>query len=222
LRNRYWLTVYGILVGLMFSPMWGPRVRQRAEELYWQQECLNHPIPPGSIVYSSGPPVTFFVPSQWSNFDAIIAPMGIRSSGTVYLGERTSHNGLRRFVAVDVILDQNPFTPSSQLSVTVSARAIQEGNLISAPRELSTKTDGYGYMYSLRPPPMAATPPSQPQVMVYSGADDSADNSHFTFSYDLASERVIYDCWLLDNGTVRLDRTAMPRPGSMPAPPQAR
>ncbi len=222
LRNRYWLTVYGILVGLMLFPMWGPRVRQRAQEIYWQQQCLNHPIPPGSTVYSSGPPAAFAVSPQWSNFDAIIAPIGIRSSGTVYLGERTSHNGLRRLIAVDVLADQNQFLPPSQLSVTVAARAVEEGSPFSAPRETSTKTDGYGYMYNLHPLPIAVTPPSHPQVMVYGGADDSADRSHFTFCYDLASERVIYDCWLLDNGAVRLDRTTMPRPGAMPAPPQAR
>jgi hypothetical protein len=218
------MTLWVILIASVLYLTCGPWLQQRAIELYWQEECLNHPIAPGSMVYSSGPPAISIVSPAWSKFDAIIAPIGIRSNGTIYLGERKSHNGLRRLIGVDVVAEQSSFLPRSDMSVMVAARVIEEGSVISAPREASTRTDGYGYMYRLRTPlpAPASSTNSQPDLVVCAGADDPADQSHFTFSYDLLSERVIYDCWLLDDGNVRLDRTSMPRPPATQPPPPGR
>jgi hypothetical protein len=195
-------------------------VWQRLQEIYWQHECLTHPIPPNIVVYSSGPPVMSLVSHEWSRFDAVMSPMGTRSSGTVYLGERIAYNGLRQLVAVDAIVNQTALHANTlQSFVTVVARTMKQGSLIAAPAETSSQMDACIYTVIL--PQRSSRSVLLPQLLIRSATEDAANPAHFQFYYDLASARVAYDCWLLPEGTVRLDRTyptqAVTTPSSQPA-----
>ena len=148
--------------------------------------------------------------------DAIAAPMGMRlSSGTVYLGERTSHDGSRELVAVtacecdsrpDIILQAQP---NLRAGVEVVARALKEGNLMTAPSETSEILYGYGGGYGAMLPHAAPVVIVNPEIVVHSAKEDPADPAHFQFFYDLESERVLHRLlagqWRRANG--RLDPT---------------
>jgi len=212
LRTGRSLTLLAIVVILALSPKWEPPVWQRLQEIYWQQECLSHPIPPGVVVYSSGPPVVSVVSRPWSRLDAVVSPYGARSSGTVYLGERTAINGLRKLIGVDVTVDPFANRLGAQVAVTINARVIQEGGVMSAPMETENAWEGYERDSSMILPQPSGDPASKPTLVVYSATEDLANPAHFRFYYDTASGRVVYDCWLLVSGSVRLDRTRLSGP----------
>jgi hypothetical protein len=218
IRRGRWLTMAAILIVAALSPMWWSRLSRRLEGIYWQHECLVHPIPSGIVVYSSGPPASSIVSHPWMRLDAIAAPMGALSSGTVYLGERTSHDGSRELVAVDVnaILDPTAAQPNLRAGVEVVARALKEGNLMTAPSETSEILYGYGGGYGAMLPHAAPVVTVNPEIVVHSAKEDPADPAHFQFFYDLESERVYIDCWL-DNGGVRMDGSIQRRPATTPS-----
>jgi hypothetical protein len=218
LRRGRWLTMTAILIVAALSPMWWSRLSRRVEGIYWQHECLVHPIPPGIVVYSGGPPVVSKVSQAWMKLDAIAAPMGAISAGTVYLGERTAHDGTRQLVAVDadVILNPASISPSARVGVEVVARTLKESDLWAAPSETSGRLYAYGGPYGLKLPHMAPVTIVKPEIVVYSATEDQVDPAHFTFFYDIQSERVNMDCWLED-GAVRMDRTVEARPMTTPS-----
>ena len=162
------------------------------------------------------------VSRAWRRFDAVVSPPGARSSGTVYLGERTAINGLRKLIGVDVIVDPFANRLGAQLGVTIDARVIQEGVVMAAPMETEDAWEGYDMDISMILPQPSGDSASKPTLVVHSATEDRADPAHFQFYYDTESGRVVYDCWLLVSGGVRLDRTRSPGPTTTPSSQPAR
>src|SRR5277367_5149614 len=63
---------------------------------YWEHQCLIHPVSPGALVYSSGPPAVCILSPEWSGLYKAGA-YGHRywpqaQNASVYFGERQASN----------------------------------------------------------------------------------------------------------------------------------
>jgi hypothetical protein len=178
---------------------------RRVKLIYWQHECLTHPIPPGTIVYSSGSPTVSVVSPQWNRLSVTMDPFARTSLATVYLGQRVAPDGARRLVALTAT------SWAFHDDVLLEASTIELGGIYTSP----TVTGDATIEFSANDLP--EPPAGQPLFVVYSAVDDPSNPAHFTFCLDIADERYSCDCWLLSTGAIRIDKTVSKRPATMPS-----
>lgn len=177
-----------------------PALWWRLNLLIPQRRCLQHVVPPETVVLEPDPhraaellkrpgylpwidrKTAYLTAPEWERYYAALVPnSGVRSAGTVFLGGRTSPAGGERLVAVDI-------SASPQLRY-LSARVIEPGGVFHPPR-LRGMHDGYLKLEN--------------DVRVFAGQRDPADASHFTIACEAGTCRRTIDGWLR-NDTVRLE-----------------
>lgn len=208
-RTTRWLVALAIVLALVLASRWVPLLWRHARFLYWQHQCLTNPVPPNTVVYSSGPPAVANVSLPWMNFYNVGWALGKRSSATVYLGQRTTKDGVKRLIAFDILLIS--LRPGQQMRIEVDGRVIQQGGLFSDPKHVDWPMYAIGHLWQ----PTAGSsplPPPLPDVVVRSAIEDPADPSHLSFWMDVLDARYTFDGWLLANGKLRLEKKQGPRP----------
>jgi len=207
-RRKRWRWVLLVCLLLTVSTVgyfWKP-LRQRAELLYWQRECMNYTRPANSVLFSvdgnlrdpdyardpTEPQIYFWLePACFRKFLAAsrVLPPARQGpgKGTVFLHERTSKSGNRRLVHVEVWGDVNALwmIPSYEWSVIKPASLFDGAKVVNP--NLQRQYSGRF---------VAATSSF--------GQFDENDSSHFTIGYQIGKRSDIIDGWLLDDDTILL------------------
>jgi hypothetical protein len=184
----------GVALVLAIGLSWraAPPIWHRIQLVYWQGRCFDYTAPADQVVFSN-PKQISVIPREWSNFYNLRSPPGMNSLGTVFLHERTTSDGRRRWlVAVDVIVMNQGIGPTLTL-------------LTSTTEPLSLRNEGgqqrgeWGGRWELKN-----------DAVIYAGQPDDKDRSHFTIHLTTSGKDELLDGWLLSDGRIKLE----PRPNS--------
>lgn len=211
-RLRRWMlpAVLGLLI---IGAVWvAPKLIAYATMLHRQRQCLEYAAPATQVVLETGPAeaktlltdpryatnakgtIAYLIPPVWM---AYYTPLGggFETSGTVFLHERTTRDGTRCLVGVDVNL--LPLLNTPRRCASLGAHLIEPGSAFRNPRlGLSmTRGDGSQIMFD----------PAADRLTIYAGQIDPADASHFTIDYDLNGVRHTLDGWLVDATEVKIE-----------------
>jgi hypothetical protein len=219
-----------LLIGALFligaAARWYPTTRDRLSLYVLQQRCLEYCPPANEVVYESGfseegrgrtsalladpryQPMSngsgaYLVPTDWSDFYARLAPPGLKSDGTVFLGRMKTPRGDTRLVGFDLVVHRLPSGLPPGLLVT--ARVIRPGPAVGRPALLSATSVN---LYAVSPSGLTSfTNPITP------GQIDPNDPAHVI----LFGGRV--DAWLKDDDTVDVaPRAGLASASTPPAP----
>ena len=205
------LVIIGLLAWKLGPPAW-----DRIALLDAQRRCLNVVVPPVQVAFDNDPargrtllgkdpqymtsgsagPV-FWCSRDWSRFISRLQPPGQRDAATVYMGERLTPGGKRRFVVVRAV----PADFGATGGVYLSATVVEPGSLLSPPRQLPTA----GTTFETQHPFEAGKP-----VRYFAGQSDPADNRHFTLTYESGGETQVIDCWLRDDDRIVYEQHGPP------------
>lgn len=197
----------------------GGRWLLRAELLYWQYRCLNYSVPPDEIIYDSGGTTgsspsgtasqneTLQIAYPWDRYYALLSPPGFKSKGTLFLHERTSSNGTRYLVAVDLshwVIDND------KALVRFFARTLKVPSLTSIPEE-----DGQSGGWVISNINNSGSPP---RIRIFAGQVDPEDDRRFTIRLELENQVEIVDGWIQDNGDCDFDQRSETGSSTQPSP----
>ena len=210
-RSLFWVLLLVVLAGTFYFAY--PRVREQLQVLEWQRRCIAAPVPPDTLVFEEREWGTNYliggVPSAWTTLYAAISPPGLQSQSTVFLREMRNPAGKRRLVAVDIDRTRMWRPTQGPYVINLSARVVRPGAGMIRPAVVSTTN------HSLQ------TPGARQKMRIYAGAQDPADPSHFTFTYDIGGRVQVVDGWLGNDDTVtiepRLEPVVTPLPPASPA-----
>jgi hypothetical protein len=200
---------------------WGrPFVRQ-ARLLYWQRQCLRYHPPADLVVYDEDPlraapliqrggeyfaasprwwfrrtgvsPIAAHCPACYGRLSLAIgnpAP----ADAILYLGERTSHTGVRRLVVVTCNATKIPsLAMANSMDVetaTIAGWGGAQGLFTDRPQTSSSFTGRI----------ITASAGDEPLVRFFAGQPDPADAAAFTLQYDLDGVPGTLRGTLVDNG----------------------
>lgn len=209
-KLRRWGLLAGIASLAISTYLAAPRIIRDVQVLRYQRQCLAYAAPPTQVVLETDPAeakklladpryasdgrakMAFLVPSAWTAYHASLR-LGFPTSGTVFLHERTTPQGMRCLVGVDVNLVALQPTDVASLG----ARIIRPGTVFRGPRTGRSVTRGDGSQIRFHP--------TQDRLTIYAGQPDPADPSHFTIDYDLNGTRHTVDGWLEDDEFVKME-----------------
>jgi hypothetical protein len=207
---RRWAMLAGFVLLLVVSLWLVPRTYRHIQLLKWQSRCLGYTAPASEVVYDNDPSETkrlltlpggylqdprdgaaYRLPIEWIQF-YLAAGFGPQSSGTVFLHERTSPNGERVLLALDLVF--NPFSQDRVMSM--GERVITPGTALRSPRQLPSALRGDGAQITIG---------VGKRLRVFAGQPDPNNASHFTIDYELDGARITLDGWLQDAQTVKIE-----------------
>lgn len=189
-------------------------------------------MPPGVLVYSSGPPViaiaqpefarffniyktipfspSWMMSGTWNNenLSALVLQRWAQTpfSATVYIGRRQATNGLERFIVVGALVTLWTNGLGTDVSFPVVDRPMGFADPASDTRLPMARWPIEGWGYGWSSPQLRPTP----EVMIYSALEDPADASHFSFVYDLNRDHFVVDCWFQPDGQLKVRETRQP------------
>jgi hypothetical protein len=199
-----------LLLAIYLCRTWPVQLWQHTRLVYLQSQCLKHPIPAGTIVYSSGTPEVAIASPAWNAFavaDPTYYSIGATPTGaaTVFLGERQASNGTRRLVNVEAHPLWKPKAFSSVMMFTRSVDLNLTRPLLEnfQPGGGATSNAGPGWRNTV------------PDIVVYSAKADAIDLSHITFECRLFEQDFIVDGYLQNDGRFVLTKwtNLTPTPG---------
>jgi hypothetical protein len=189
----------GVLIAVIAALVCGtviiaPKIINYVQLLQYQRQCLTYTASPTQVVLETAPTTTMaiLVPPQWTAYYMPIGG-GFQTSGTAFLHERTSPQGERLLVAVDVNIIA--LTPTNVAAL--AARIIRPGSVFRGPRAGRSATLGDGSQLRFDP--------TNDRLTIFAGQPDPTDASHFTIDYDQNGVRHTLDGWLIDNETVKIE-----------------
>jgi hypothetical protein len=195
-----WFIWIAVAIALFMCRAWPLAVWHHVRLLYLQTQCINNPIPAGSIAYSSGTPVVSVVSPQWAAFAAAdpncYFSLSNKSTATVFVGRLQATNGIRRLVVVEAKPNWKPkgfsevmiFTHTIELGATIPLREnVQPGGG-------ATCNAALGW------------PGTMPDIVVHSATLDPNDPSHLNFDCRLFQEDYIVDGYLGNDGLFTLTK----------------
>jgi hypothetical protein len=177
-----------------------------------QHQCLTHPIPPGTLVYTSGSPPQVvqsaelnrlfanygYTPGPFYSTNWPLAQLDPKhdtiATSTVYVGKRTATNGRTQFLAITACIN------------LYNAKEIELiFDIWDTPMALSRNQSALagGVIPGLYGLPVRAGANVSPRLKIYSATEDPSDPSHFSFTYDYDAWHCTIDCWLQPNGSLR-------------------
>jgi hypothetical protein len=177
-----------LLVALALSiVLWGQPLWGKVQLLYWQARCMKYRMPEGTIASSSNRPTA--VAAEWTNFYRHAGGSAVPSEGTVFLHERTSANGKRRLVAINVY-DFGCFGQRGMVT-----RVFVPASLFARGREVASSAGGRLVDFD---------------DVLYSGTPDPYDASHFVINYVAGEKTRVIDGWLTNDDRVLLEERQPP------------
>ena len=214
-RAIFWLLLLLVVTGACYVAY--PRVRWQLQVLDWQRRCLAGPIPPDTLVYDERESGVYDlvggVPSVWGKLYAELSPPGLAAQSTIFIREMRTPGGKRRLVSVDIDRAQRRLGFRSPKVINLSARVVRPGAGMIRPSVASATSHSLqihgGYAVGVSG--------GRTKVRVHAGAQDPADPSHFTFSYEVDGRKEIVDGWLGDDDSVTIE--LRPRPVATPPAP---
>jgi len=199
-RRRVRWQMAGI-VALCLMARWsaGPiaLVWRSARIHYEVRQCLAHPITPGVLVYSSGPPVVAPGSTEFSRLAGesqaqTLVPCG-NTNSVIYLGTRRASNGLTRFIAVSGVAT---LSPSQQADVRFPGLNLSTATMARVSERECFNLPGVSVGVS-------RLSPHWPQgILIYSAIEDPLDASRFTFTFDAWYVHGVMDCRLQPDGSL--------------------
>ncbi|HSV15184.1 MAG TPA: hypothetical protein VLI90_13070, partial [Tepidisphaeraceae bacterium] len=107
-----WLVASGLCATLLLAWRAAPPMWLRLRLLYWQHQCMQYtPSSAQPVLQSDGKRQGFLrgvVPRPWSQFMNLLTQGSARTTATVFVHERTSPNGHRRLVGVNLLAHVAP------------------------------------------------------------------------------------------------------------------
>ena len=209
-RVRRWGQMLALSALLIVAVITAPKIARYVTLLQYQRQCLRYAAPPTQVVLETDPAEAkklladpryaddarstkaWLVPAEWTAYHAAMGS-GFQTSGTVFLHERTTPQGVRCLIGVDVNLI--PLAPTHAASL--GSRIIRPGTAFRNPRSGRTVTRGDGSQIRFHP--------TADRLTIYAGQPDPADPSHFTIDYDLNGVRHTVDGWLEDDEWVKME-----------------
>jgi hypothetical protein len=170
-----------------------------------QRACMTYTADPAQPVatYPGGGSAPL---ANWEAFYALASGDNLQSAGTVFLHERTSEDGQRRLVAVDLL--SYTMAASAEQYATLYPRVVIPGSAFVLPRPVvrSIPQEGLqlGKMRPLNP------------TSIFPGEADPADASHFTIRLVHGETTTIVDGWLRNDDRVLLQPRQPTWPASLP------
>ena len=215
-KLRRWGLTAGIASLVISTYLAAPRIIRDVQVLRYQRQCLTYVAPPTRVVLETdaadakkllGDPryaadargtKAYLIPPEWTAYHAALGT-GFQTSGTVFLHERTTPQGVRCLVGVDVNLfplSQSSGGPPTDVA-SLGARIIRPGTAFRRPRSGRSVTRGDGSQIRFHP--------TAERLTIFAGQPDPTDPSHFTIDYELAGVRHTVDGWLTDDENVKLE-----------------
>ncbi len=214
-RLRRWGLILVLTVLLIGAVITAPNIVKYVTLLQYQRRCLTYAPPPTQVVLETDPTEAkkllvdpryvrdlgsmnaWFVPPQWLAFHTSVGG-GFFTSGTAFLHERTTPQGVRCLVAIDVNLIPLPplLNVKASRAASLEARIIRPGTAFHGPRFGGSVTLGDGVRIRFD---------SDERLTMFAGQPDPIDPSHFTIHYDLGGLRHTLDGWLVDDETVKIE-----------------
>lgn len=205
-RARRWMHVAGGLLLLAVVLWLTPRAVHRLRVTYWQKQCMTYTAPADQVVHETDPievarllaPPTPYLGSIATG-QAFLIPAAYRnlvmsqSVGTAFLHERTSPQGERRLVAIDLFT--TGIVPNNVMGF--NATSFDPSRAVRGPRALLTLTRGDGVTVTAQP---------GDSFRVFAGQPDQNDPSHFTIDYEHNGTRHTLDGWLKEDGLVMIEK----------------
>jgi hypothetical protein len=198
LRFQRWRNRVIFIAAAIGFAFYIPSIWRSVQVYYWQRQCLAHPIPSGTVIFSSGPPAISLASPNFDRLAKICASEyrfgGNAKPVTVYIGLRRASNGMSRFLAISGTATLKPGREAA-INFLVFNRPLGPGSVDTSGHLwwLAGLNDGWGGS-SLQP---------QPEVLIYSAVEDPIDASHLTFMFDVNVEHCVIDCWLQPDGSLR-------------------
>jgi hypothetical protein len=203
-NNKKQLQGWGLVAVILLTGYlcrnWPTQIWNDIRLYYFQQQCLGHPVPPGVVVYSSGPPAVSVRSPQCA---AVYGPCPFKltfgaqqSVVTIFTGKLQASNGIRRFVTVEGSVD---WKAGKGGSVGFATTTSQLGRADTALRGLAG-----GGTYSFGLPRNLPNP----QITVYSARPDANDLSHISFDATVFNEREHWDGHLQPDGSLKMTESA--------------
>jgi hypothetical protein len=192
LRRRRGIRRVALLLALLIAVgagvYWFPLLREHVVLQVLQRRCMNYTPPADEVVFEkdaeraaqllsdpryqstgSAPPATYLVPKDWADLYATLSPPGLKSWGTVFLGEMKTREGDRRLVAIDMTVENTSSRAIDGFLLT--ARVIEPASPLRRPTLVSTMS--YRYVLSVKHYPVkpARRDPADPShLLLFDGA----------------------------------------------------
>lgn len=151
---------------------------------------MSYVATPGQVAYdeSRSEERVVHVPRPWRKFFANWNGSGIpRTSGTLFLHERSTPIGKRRLVVVDVV------SIKGTRDLQVQSRVFEPPVGIAPARLISAATETLGL-------------PADPgHLQIFAGQIDPKNASHFILTYAIGNHHGLIDGWLKNDQTVILE-----------------
>lgn len=198
------IIAFAIILSVALGSRWLPILSRHVRSLYWQRQCLKHPVPPNAVVYSWQSSRNA-VSIPWTKLYAVMNGSQNLSSGTIYLGTRQAPGGQSYLIAVDLFVSPGP----GVRNVFYDARAIARTSLKS-PTEVFSEHVVQTAEVNKRL--TAGFLRAGTIFNVHSGVEDSINASHLSFRVELDDEIHLVDVWLNSDGLRIENRANEPTP----------
>ncbi len=235
-KVRRWLLALVALAFVVGLARWGGPLWSKADLLLAQRACLDYSADPTLVCYDDGPGRAQYLrpggeyvgmrgydssqptvatrvaaglmPKCWRRY----APMagGSASGAMIYLGRRRSSGGDEFIVSVQYVSPgSDTFTPAFIEGFNLETLAVTPGSLTRAPK---------ANQFPIAVDVLSGRPVLPPNLRIFAGQPDPADDSKFTIDYEMWGQRDTLDGQVADDGRVALTPRRVPEPASEQRP----
>ena len=191
-----WLVALGLLTAVGAGWRWWPVLWGRVNLAAAQYVLVRSKFPQAALAFDHAGNTRLQAPAEWAKFH-LEYEGSADSNITLFLGERASPDGSRRFIQVGWPRGwQNPG------GGILYWRSFDFPGWFTRPSELSG--DYVGFAVRDRDPSVGLWGYSP--VDVFTAVSDAVDTSHFSIRYRMNGRDNVVDGYLMNDGTVRFER----------------
>jgi hypothetical protein len=179
---------------------------------YLQHECLAHPIPPGTQLYSSAQPAAAYKSPE---YDALFAQLRLKSGMRVrqakvvpvYVGTRRAADGTTRFLAIGAEALAGPRPSDYQNIYSYNEPRYEESIYIINRAARFAPSENYVQVppiISMSFGPGSFITDGSPDVLIRSAIEDPNDPSHVTVVFDLEAGHYVLEFHVQPGGGIQM------------------